>query len=143
MYLNEIKKRFENDLFATRLVGIEPVEASEGYAVCRLEVNENHQNAMGGVMGGVVFTLCDFAFAIASNGLDNPLTMTLSSSISFLSQPKGKILTAAARKVKDGRHACFYEVTVEDEAKTVVAIALFNGYKLVGNENCKGNLGII
>lgn len=134
MYIDEIKKRFADDLFATQSAGIVPVEAGEGYAVCRLEINQSHRNAMGGLMGGVVFTLCDFAFAIASNGLDKPYTMTLSSSISFLSQPKGKIVTARADKIKEGHHASFYEVTVTDEFDNIIARALFNGYRISGEE---------
>ncbi|MDD4125584.1 MAG: PaaI family thioesterase [Eubacteriales bacterium] len=130
MYLDDIKKRFADDLFATECAGIEPVEASDGHSVCKTTIIRNHQNAMGGVMGGMVFTLCDFAFAVASNGLDEPYTMTLSSSISFLAQPKGKILTAEACRIKDGRHTCFYEVTVTDDTGIIIAKAFFNGYKL-------------
>ncbi len=130
MKLDEIKKRFADDLYATECTGIEPVEASEGFAVCRMEITRRHKNAMGGVMGGAVFTLCDLAFAVASNGLDKPYTMTLSANVSFIAQPKGKTLFAEARCIKDGRRACFYEVTVTDDTGEIIAKALFNGYKI-------------
>lgn len=131
MELEKIRERFSKDLFAVEATGIVITQASDRFAECRLKLERRHQNAMGGTMGGVVFTLCDFAYAVASNGLDKPYTMSLSSSVSFLAQPKGKELIARAECIKDGGHTCFYRVRVEDELGTAVAEALFTGYKLV------------
>jgi len=36
-------------------------------AICSLTLEAKHKNALGAVMGGVYFTLADFAFAVASN----------------------------------------------------------------------------
>lgn len=129
-YLSSVRCRFADDLYATEATAITIEEAGEGFAECRMKIQRVHQNAMGGVMGGAIFTLCDFAFAVASNGIDRPLTTTLSTSVSFSSQPKGATLIARAKCLKDGGSTCLYEVTVKDERETLVAVATFNGYKL-------------
>jgi len=128
-YLSQIRERFSLDLYATEATSISIDEAGEHYAKCSLTVERKHLNAMGGVMGGVIFTLCDFAFAIASNGV-NDLAMTMSTNISYLSQPKGHRLIAKTSLVRDGKTTCCYEVRVTDELDTAVALAVFNGYKI-------------
>lgn len=63
-------KLFENDRFATEN-GAVIEEVEEHYAKCSLKLGSHHRNAMGAVMGGVYFTLADFAFAVcelAGNG---------------------------------------------------------------------------
>ena len=57
---------FYKDLFAVNM-GITLDELTEDEAVCSLELNENHKNAYGGVMGGARFILCVFAVAMMSN----------------------------------------------------------------------------
>ena len=59
-------KLFENDRFATEN-GAVIEEVEEHYAKCSLKLGSHHRNAMGAVMGGVYFTLADFAFAVAAN----------------------------------------------------------------------------
>ncbi len=59
-------KLFENDRFATEN-GAVIEEVEEHYAKCSLKLGSRHRNAMGAVMGGVYFTLADFAFAVAAN----------------------------------------------------------------------------
>lgn len=64
--LKQIQKVFSNDRFATDN-GAVIEQADEGYAKCWLEIQPHHLNAAGTVMGGAIFTLADFAFAVASN----------------------------------------------------------------------------
>ena len=62
--LEEVRERFSQDRFAT--VNGAVIEAvGEGYAKCSIILNETHRNALGAVMGGAIFTLADFAFAVA------------------------------------------------------------------------------
>ncbi len=35
-----------------------------------MDITEDHRNAYGGLMGGVIFTFGDFAFAVASNQMN-------------------------------------------------------------------------
>lgn len=90
-------------------------------------LSPGHCNALGIPMGGTIFTLADFAFAVASNknGRD---VVTQASQITFLKSAKGKNLTAVARQIKDGKRVCFYEVVVSDELGTEVAFVTINGY---------------
>lgn len=128
-YLEKVRKRFETDRFATKKANITVEEAAPHHAFCRMAVTPEHKNSAGAVMGGAVFTLCDFAFAVASNGVEEPETVTLSANISFIAKPKGETLTAKASLIKKGGTVCFYEATVFDAENTAVAKALFTGYR--------------
>ena len=118
--LEEIESVFENDRFATQAAGCRIVEGRRGHAVCELELSDIHRNAMGGVMGGAIFTLADFALAIASNVGENP-AVSVSNTIEFLSAAKGTRLIATCDADKSGRTLGFYTVRVEDELGTKVA----------------------
>ena len=61
--LEQIQKVFANDRFATDN-GAVIEQVDEGYAKCWLEIQPHHLNAAGTVMGGAIFTLADFAFAV-------------------------------------------------------------------------------
>ena len=58
---------FADDRFATELTGIDITAVGEHNATCTLRLGPQHRNARGVVMGGVLFTLADFAAAIAAN----------------------------------------------------------------------------
>lgn len=127
--LEEIRKRFAADKFATEAAGISIDEAREGYAKCSMEIRPCHRNAAGAVMGGAVFTLADFCFAVAANCAERGGTVvSLSSSISFLSGAKGSKLVGEASCVKSGRRASLYTVSIEDELGTKVAFVAANGF---------------
>ena len=126
--LEEAKEYFKKDRFAT-LNGMELTELSETESAATLTVTENHQNAMGGIMGGVIFTLCDLAFAALVNNIHHP-TVAMDSDIKFLSASKGKNLTARAKLIKNGRTTIIVSATVTDEFGKEIAIFSGTGYKL-------------
>ena len=65
--MQKIKEFFQKkDQFAKH-VGIELVEAAKGKAKVRLKIKEHHLNGINLVHGGAIFSLADFAFAVASN----------------------------------------------------------------------------
>ena len=64
------------------------MEGSRDHAVCELDIKDHHRNALGNVMGGAIFTLADFALAIASNTGENP-SVSVSSTIEYLSASNG------------------------------------------------------
>ncbi len=117
--LEQARAYFENDRFATEN-GAVIDELGEDYAICSLELTSRHRNALGNVMGGAVFMLGDFAFAVAANFGKSP-TVSTSSSIVFLEAARGNRLTAEARKVRRGKTTAYYEVSVRDETGTLVA----------------------
>lgn len=126
--LEEAQAYFQGDRFATE-AGMTLDALGEKSAVCSVTLSERHRNANGGVMGGAIFTLADFAFAAAVNNVHRP-TVAQQVSINYLSAPRGARLTAAARCVKDGRTTCVYIVDVTDDTGRPVAQFVGTGYKL-------------
>lgn len=124
--LEKVRKRFENDRFATDNGAV--IEAvGEGYARCVMSLDEHHYNAVGSVMGGAIFTLADFAFAVASNWNKKPC-VSLTAQITYLGRTKGKKLIAEAEKVKERRTTCYYLIEVADELGNKVAHVTSNGF---------------
>ena len=126
--LEEAKAFFSGDLYATES-GAEIIEAEPGHARCRMALTDHHRNAEGGVMGGAIFTLVDFTFAVASSCRHRP-TVAQQVSMNYLSAPKGRVLVAEARCKKDGRTSCVYNVDVQDDLGREVAQAVMTGFKL-------------
>ena len=92
--IEEIREFFKLDRFATNaLCRIQ--EAEYGRAICTMQITDDHRNAMGNVMGGAVFTLADFALAVACNVGEKP-TVSVESDIKFLTLARGEMLTATA-----------------------------------------------
>ena len=124
--LEEVREIFASDRFATVAAGATIDEIGENYAVCSMKIIPNHLNARDAVMGGAIFTLADFAFAVATNH-ENIGTVTLTSQISFMGVAKGDTLIARTRLIKDGRRNCFYEIDVTDNLGTPVAMVSTTG----------------
>ena len=118
--IDEVRSFFAHDLFAYEACGCRIVEARPGHAVTEFDIEPIHRNAMGGVMGGAIFTLADYALAVACNMGENP-TVSVSNSIEFLSGAKGARLIATCDADKSGRSLGFYTVDVTDELGTKVA----------------------
>lgn len=127
--LAEVREIFKGDRFATEN-GMVIDEIGDHYAKCSVKLTDVHRNAMGGVMGGVHFTLADFAFAVASNW-QHMGTVALSTDIAFIGGVKGDSLTAAAELVKDGRSVNCYHITVKDNLGNIAA-----DVKTVGFHKC-------
>lgn len=126
----EARAYFKGDKFALENgVTLDALDADE--AVCSMRLDDNrHRNAAGGVMGGVIFTLADFAFAVASNNLHH-VTVALQVSINFLNAVRGDRLTARTKCVKDGRTTSVFNVDVTDDSGRLVAQFVGTGYKII------------
>lgn len=120
---------FAHDTFATETTGIEIDAVGEHYARCSLMLDARHKNAAGHVMGGAIFTLADFTFAVASN-FDQPLTVTAVSQISYLGSPKGTRLIAESELLRDGKRACYYLIHIVDDLGNDVASVTSTGMHL-------------
>ncbi len=118
--IDQIRDFFAHDLFAYEACGCRIVEASHGHAVTTFDIAPIHRNAMGAVMGGAIFTLADYALAVACNIGEKP-TVSVSNSIEFLSSARGDRLIATCDVDKSGRSLGFYTVDVRDELGTHVA----------------------
>lgn len=115
----KLRSFFSNDRFAA-LAGIEVETISEGFCRCRLKVEDKHLNAVNVVQGGAIFTLADYAFAIASNSRGQ-IALAVHADISFIASRSAGILYAEAREIDDPRRLGFYEVKVSDQDNETVA----------------------
>ena len=125
--LGKVREVFKNDRFATEM-GAQIDEIGDHYAKVSLTVNEHHKNAMGGIMGGVYFTLADFAFAVASNW-QNPGVVAVNVDSSFIGVPKTEQIYAEASLIKEGRTICTYSVSVTDGNGSPVAVMQCVGFR--------------
>ena len=125
--LEEARAIFSKDLFATEQSGIEIDEIGQDYAKCSMVLTDKHRNAYGGIMGGAIYTLADFAFAVASNYDKECATVSLVGQASFLAASKGSKLFASARLLKNGKRNSFFEVEVTDDLDKLIAVVSFTG----------------
>ena len=118
-----IKEFFLNDRFAARS-GIELLKAAGGYAKASMEITPQHLNGVGVCQGGAIFTLADFAFAVACNS-HGKLTFSVDSSLKIFKAEKQGKLFAEARELFNHSRLSNCEVRITNE--TGELIALFNG----------------
>ena len=130
MELEEVRKRFSEDRFATEACGCEVLEAADGHAVCAFDITPTHRNAMGAVMGGAIFTLADFCLAIASN-LTSP-AVTISSTVEYMASTRGTRLVATCDAERVGRTLGFYTTIVRDDLGVTVARTTATCYRIQG-----------
>ena len=119
--MEELKQFFATeDLFA-RHAGIELVDAGPGWAKASMKIEPFHLNGAGTVHGGAIFTLADFAFAVAANS-HGTLAMGINTGVSFVKAArKGALYAEATEQTRNSKLAS-YSVMVTDDAGDVVAI---------------------
>ena len=118
--LEEAQEFFKADRFAD-INGVQLDKLEDDTCECSMELKDIHKNAYGGVMGGVIFTLGDFAFAVMSNHLHRP---------TVLNAPKGEKLIAKAFIKKNGRTSSIINVDISDDTGRAVAQFIGVGFKL-------------
>lgn len=129
--LEYAREFFKNDTYAMSTTGATVYAVNGHESVIELKLDDRHRNAMGGVMGGVYYTIADVAFAIASN-YDSPFTVTLNSHVTYMTVPKTDVIYAVAKCVHDGGKTCVYDIYINDgtpDGKTCAMIRT-EGYKL-------------
>jgi len=105
--------------------GMKIEEVSPGFAKVSMEVTSKMLNAVKLCHGGAIFSLADFAFAVASNS-HGRVAVALSAQISYPSPAKeGEILQATARELSRTRRTGLYQIEIRKEDGTLVA--LFTG----------------
>ena len=135
MNIQQIVEFFDNDRFA-KMTGAVVEEITDDEVVCSLALGGNHRNAGGTVQGGAIFTLADFAFAIACN-LDDlkadvaAISVSQSSTILFFRPATGSRLVARATCLQKGRKLSVYRMVVTDDTGVCVAEMTGNAYRVV------------
>ena len=114
------EKNVLGDKFAEYL-NIKTIFAKDGYAKVSLDVRPYFLNGESVVHGGVVFTLADFAFALASNsGKDTALAVNCD--IQFIKAGKiGDELFAEAELISRSRRLGTYRIIVTNKTGDILA----------------------
>lgn len=120
---DELISNVTNDRFA-KFVGVKLVEVGKGYAVTEMILTDDHMNGLNRIQGGAIFTLADYAFAVASN-TEGISTVGININITYFKSPAGKKLKAVATEINTQKRISGYKVDIFDEDGTL--IACFNG----------------
>ena len=128
--IDDARAFFAGDRFATEN-GMTLDELDENHAVTSMTLGARHRNALGGVMGGAIFTLADLAFAALTNDRERAV-VAQQVSVNYLAAPKGGRLVATARYKKDGRSSCVVNVDIVDDSGREIAQFVGTGFKLRG-----------
>jgi len=119
--MQELMQFFSAEDKFARHAGIELVDAGPGWAKVSMKIEPFHFNAAKTVHGGAIFTLADFAFAVASNS-HGTLAMGINTSVNFVKAVARGVLYAEAVEQSKGPKLASYSVTVTDDIGDVVAI---------------------
>jgi acyl-CoA thioesterase len=118
--MDSLKELLQRDAFVKHC-GIELVSLAPGHAVTRMQVQPWHLNAVGIVQGGAIFTLADYAFAVASNA-HGTVAVGINVSITYMKSTDSGTLTAEAQEVALNPKLASYTVNVTDDRRSLVAI---------------------
>jgi acyl-CoA thioesterase len=115
----DIKEFIRNDRFAS-LIGIELIDAEEGRAKAKLDVREEHLNAVGIAHGGLIFSLADLAFAAASNSYGN-IAVAINANISYFKASGKGVLFAEAKEISKSNRLATYGIKVTNVNGDLIA----------------------
>ncbi|MEQ9397090.1 PaaI family thioesterase [Haliea sp.] len=105
----------------SKTIGIKLVNVSLGRVVVRCKIEDRHLNFNGGCHGGVIFSLADSAFGLASNAAGT-MASGISASIIFNSAARvDDILTATAEEISKSRKLATYRVDVVNQRDLLIA----------------------
>ena len=130
--LEHIREHYKKDRFATEN-GIVIDSVTEDCVVCSMELKERHQNAVGAIQGGAIFTLADLALGVHCNlavlcGADIGVTVGQSCNISYLKGTRGSRLFAKSVCISQGRSMSVYRISVEDDLGVHIAEVQANAF---------------
>ncbi len=129
----QIAGLLERDKFAMDL-GIELIDAEPGRVDLRLKVTHKHMNFLAWSHGGVIFSLADTAFGLASNSRDK-VSVGIDVHMAYLSGVReGDVIEAHAREISRTRRKAVYRVDVHRPADDA-AIAAFTGTVFVTEQD--------
>lgn len=119
--MEKVKQFFsEHDQFAKH-AGLELMEAEPGYAKVKMAIHPYHLNGVNTVHGGAIFTLADFAFAVASNS-HGRIAMGVNGTISYLKAATTGALYAEARETSRNHKLGHYAVNIFDDHDELIAV---------------------
>jgi acyl-CoA thioesterase len=110
----------DQDRYAHYL-GVEICQWGEGTARAKLVLKEHHLNSVNTVHGGVVFSLADSAFSVASNS-HGTVAVAIQVCISYFRAVSGGTLYAEAREVSRNPKLATYMIEVTDDSGSLLGV---------------------
>ena len=128
-YERLLKYRNEVNNYANFL-GIVTTEIKEGYAKARMVIRPEHENAVGSVHGGAIFSLADTCAGAAAASYGTKMT-TVSNDFHFLSPAmEVKMLYGEAKAIKHGKRMSTLEVEILTDDHKLIAKGTFTYFNL-------------
>ncbi|HEX2913300.1 MAG TPA: hotdog fold thioesterase [Chloroflexia bacterium] len=118
--MTQLQEFLQGDNYAHHL-NIELLEVSNGYARAKMEVRDYHLNTHKTVHGGVIFSLADAVFAVASNS-HGVAAVAINANISFIRATSSGLLLAEAIEQSLNPKLATYEVKVTAGDGELVAV---------------------
>jgi len=116
-----------NDRFAAHL-GMEVVSSGQDHAKVRLTVGPQFLNGAHMAHGGLIFTVADYAFALAANSGDAS-GLGINANIQYIKPGQsGDALFAEARLVSRGRRIGAYQISVTNQDGDLLAVVQSMAY---------------
>jgi acyl-CoA thioesterase len=118
--MDDCAEFFAADTFSND-IGIRLVSASAGRSTMELTITDKHRNTHGTVHGGVIYSLADAAFAVASNSHGVP-SVAINTSITYMKAATTGILSAEAEEFSKNQKLGSYIVEVYDQDREKIAV---------------------
>ncbi len=115
----------DSDKFA-RTLAFKPLVQRAGYAEVSAEISPETLNGVGIAHGGFLFSLCDYASALAANTPER-LAISSGASIDYIDPvPAGTSVVAVASADAENGKSGVYKVVITDSAREKI-FAVFRG----------------
>ncbi|HEX7065486.1 MAG TPA: hotdog fold thioesterase [Bacillales bacterium] len=104
-------------------LGMELKKVEAGYACVTMKIEKHMLNFNGSANGGAIFSLADYAFAVASNS-HGQAAMGITMTMHYLEAGRsGQHLTAVAVEEKEPGRLGLYRIEVKNEDEDLIALA--------------------
>jgi acyl-CoA thioesterase len=118
--ISELQEKYNDDIFPVKM-GVKLLELAPGRAVVELLITGDMLNLHGIAHGGMIFTMADTAFGLASNTRGPAVAMQ--ANINFIRPAKpGSVLRATAQEEQLTRKTGVYNITVETDGGENIAL---------------------
>ncbi len=118
----------DKDHFSAWL-GLEITEYREGHCQLQFTIKEAMLNGFGIAHGGILFSAADSAFAFACNS-QGRISVALDAQISFIKAVKiDDLLTVTATEIHTGNKTSFYDISIHNANKEVIAVFKGTAYR--------------
>jgi len=103
-----------------QLLGMEVLDVGPGHAKVRMQISERIFNAADMVHGGAIFSLADYAFALAANAGEE-IGIAISATMHYIHPAKQGFLYAECCEVSRNKRMGTYAATVTNDAGQTMA----------------------